>query len=86
MCIDCRKVKEVTVGHSYSLKLLDDITDDLGQAKHMLKLDLLQGALLGFPNDLRLHDTVQAVGMDRAPLWLPECSSDFSAAHSVCDQ
>ncbi|XP_063586255.1 uncharacterized protein LOC134763618 [Penaeus indicus] len=43
LCIDYRKVNAVTVPDSYPLPRMDDIIDDLGKAKYLSKLDLLQG-------------------------------------------
>lgn len=43
LCIDYRKVNGVTVPDSYPLPRVDDIIDDLGRAKYLSKLDLLQG-------------------------------------------
>jgi len=43
LCVDYRKVNSVTVADSYPLPRVDDIIDDLGQARYLSKLDLLQG-------------------------------------------
>ena len=43
LCCDFRKVNIVTIPDSYPLARVDDIIDDLGQARYLTKLDLLQG-------------------------------------------
>jgi len=43
LCVDYRKVNAVTVADSFPLPRMDDIIDDLGKARHLSKLDLLQG-------------------------------------------
>ncbi|KAK3880561.1 hypothetical protein Pcinc_014957 [Petrolisthes cinctipes] len=43
MCVDYRRVNAVTVPDSYPLPHMDDIIDDLGSARFISKLDLLQG-------------------------------------------
>lgn len=43
MCVDYRKVNAVTVPDSFPLPRMDDIIDDLGQARYVSKFDLLQG-------------------------------------------
>ncbi|XP_037803376.1 uncharacterized protein LOC119597807 [Penaeus monodon] len=43
LCVDYRKVNAVTVADSFPLPRMDDIIDDLGKARYLTKLDLLQG-------------------------------------------
>ncbi|XP_042858103.1 uncharacterized protein LOC122244300 [Penaeus japonicus] len=43
LCIYCRKVNSVTKPDFYPLPRMDDIIDDLGKARYLSKLDLLQG-------------------------------------------
>ncbi|XP_063600010.1 uncharacterized protein LOC134776228 [Penaeus indicus] len=43
LCVDYRKVNAVTVADSFPLPRMDDIIDDLGRARYLSKLDLLQG-------------------------------------------
>ena len=43
LCVDYRKVNAVTLPDSFPLPRMDDIIDDLGTARYVTKLDLLQG-------------------------------------------
>lgn len=43
LCVDYRKVNAVTLPDSYPLPRMDDIIDNLGTARYVSKLDLLQG-------------------------------------------
>lgn len=43
LCTDYRKVNQVTRTDSYPLPRMDDILDDLGNARFLTKLDLLKG-------------------------------------------
>ena len=43
LCIDYRKINKVTVPDAFPLPRMDDIIDEVGPARYVSKLDLLQG-------------------------------------------
>lgn len=43
LCVDYRKVNQVTIQDSYPLPLIDDLVDAIGKAKFLTKIDLQKG-------------------------------------------
>lgn len=43
MCTDYRRVNSVTIPDAYPLPRIDDLIDEVGQAKYITKMDLLRG-------------------------------------------
>ena len=69
-CTDYRKVNQVTIPDSYPLPLIEDLIDNIGQAKFISTVDLLKGYYqIGLPDSL-VSERSKRLGEEEAKWYI----------------